>query len=1048
MAVATVVDVNTQVRYTLDRTPLGEGATARVWRGRATDRPGEPAVAVKIAHYGLSQAALVEFEAELDLLERLHATPARDAVPWAHRGVSDEDRKAAIIIMELIPDEWQLARLAGARGRLDERTALETAVLYLGLLVELHTLGYATRGDRKASDLRYDREQRRLVVLDWNRAAAFPDAGNGGTRDEWVRQDLRGFGRLWAERALGRTVLQLPGVDQVDDAAWAELTRGFRRVLVQCSGARPGGGYTAAADVLRDLQAQLTWLQNIERDPEVAREELRQALARLMAQGRQAAGPAEALDIADEVLTLVDLAERAGMTADELAAACGWAAPLLSLGRAAGNEASKRVEKQLRDGYYQEAADLADQLLKDTAAPHEMEALPLVRLAAVANLAAAGTRQNLDVRKVVAELLAWLRETWPLANGEVAPGKRQDQQAWFQARGSQLAATHAALPAGLRPALWPLLNETQIRAFFAAPVRAYAQPDEGLALWRSLRETDPRYAEALRRDLPELEQALAADAANDAVRALADAQRRAFEDRVQAVRDRLGPGADIAWPELGAELTAAATAYRALQRIPAGVDGPSQTAYQLVAELREMARAFDAGDVVGGWQVAAALSPLLPDADRAAVRDLARGLVQREVEHLCQTPPFWPDAYDRAQQLVREAGIEDAQLEQLLAEWGSDLAHWRELLGLTGAPDLAGRLFDLDAAGVDQALAEAAALECEVIDRRRTPDGDPAGWTVAALQDRRRLLRMQGRSDELVGRVAALAEGLNGLGARLTAAADVNAQLGALDAALAETTATLAALRTRLGAPTNAALDAANQLQGKLQSTAKALQDAEPQLTRLRDRLVLAEKAIGQYEQLQQTLAARRENASKSITDLQAWATQARQRLDVAEKDLKEIVQREQALQAQRGPADQTLARILFQRYYVQALGKARLLLNKDLVEPSVNQAVYYAKRIAAEPEIQAAQKVLQDLLRELQELGRNPEAKADLMRMRRELERENADTAAQAYRDFCIAAEEDETLIALGLAEEMRQEMLQLRARQAAARNSAGKPGAAFSVR
>ncbi|MBP1464454.1 protein kinase [Candidatus Chloroploca sp. M-50] len=256
MTIHTVTDRETKVTYQTGVVELGAGATAQVWLGTTVDDPRQT-VAIKIAHRGMAKEYLADFWSELDLLNLLGKSAVHNCVPWAHKGFSEDDPDRAIIIMEHIGRESLLSKLVNQDDRnLPEELVLESAFQYAQLLMVIHELSYTMRGDRKVADfyLIPQKEGWRLVVLDWNRVRMIPDNAPSQNRAELKRQDIRSFGQIWAEYALGRQIAQLPAVDEINDARWASISRGLRTILSRSVQSRAGWGYQSASELFEDLK--------------------------------------------------------------------------------------------------------------------------------------------------------------------------------------------------------------------------------------------------------------------------------------------------------------------------------------------------------------------------------------------------------------------------------------------------------------------------------------------------------------------------------------------------------------------------------------------------------------------------------------------------------------------------------------------------------------------------------------------------------------------------------------------------------------------------
>jgi hypothetical protein len=269
-------------QYQIGRS-LGAGATAAVYLGTAT---GAPDVAVKIAHRDDLDATLAQlFMGELQLFETLRGRQSARALPWMRRGRLPHAPARLCIIMELIPAEWQLDRqLRQCQGSASEALGVVSAQQYAALLHDLHEIGWSTRGDRKAGDFHWDESSRRLIVLDWNRAAPFNDTPPT-QRQELIQQDLGSLAGLWAELLTGRRhqdVIRSPSEE--DPRQTHVLSRELRRILWRAAGRSPVERYARARELVHDLGTHRQQWEECEQDVAVFMRRLEARQAELQSQ--------------------------------------------------------------------------------------------------------------------------------------------------------------------------------------------------------------------------------------------------------------------------------------------------------------------------------------------------------------------------------------------------------------------------------------------------------------------------------------------------------------------------------------------------------------------------------------------------------------------------------------------------------------------------------------------------------------------------------------------------------------------------------------------
>jgi len=551
-----VIDMETNTKYIIgnDTPPLGEGATAKVWEGVDVQNPASPPVAVKIAHRGTPADLLEEFWGEVSILNNLAKTEAKGNVPWAHRGTMPDAPAAAIIIMELIPDAWQLTRHAqDAGGKLPERTAVLAGLQYAQLLVALHAMGLTTRGDRKAADLRWDAShlQPRLVVLDWNRAKAIPDNMPVPVREELIRQDLHGFGQLWAELTLGHKITALPSIDDEADSDWAALTRGFRIILAKALGSRIAWGYQKAEELVNDLQTHIERLGLLSNDyPSILRE-----AKYLRTKVGMTQDPGEQATLADAVLTLVDLLTRAPSVAPadcvQIAELKDWAVgQACSLAQQAG-DAVAIIQRELGLEMYGRAADIARDIMgqfKGQGIELHGAFLRVARWLVVAEAGMRGNELGMDMRSITQSLTKCVGFLEEAANARTNSASAET----IIPLGNALAPLEKAErdgPSEIGPILRPLALEIRIRQNIASALQAESQRrlqvatdryNQALMIWQDLEQSDALYAENLRAVLEPLDSRLSRQTQETALfaksREKTDRYAKALDSLMAAIR--------------------------------------------------------------------------------------------------------------------------------------------------------------------------------------------------------------------------------------------------------------------------------------------------------------------------------------------------------------------------------------------------------------------------------------------------------------------------------------------------------------------------------
>lgn len=244
------------------RDRIGEGATAEVWLGvplgsTASTETGK--VAIKIPHPGASRADLEKLKEEYLItqaisvkLRGLGVPEAMINVPWMREGRSGA-RVPWLLVMELAPTELQKE----VKAEWSATATIEAVRQYLQLLTALHAAGYATYGDRKETDLRWDRERQRLIVLDWNRAGRLPD--DFEARNALIAQDTHGFVQLFAAILFGESGRNaFPELDNLTLDKWKAIPRGVRATLINARNMRASSASNSCEALLREVSEYAT----------------------------------------------------------------------------------------------------------------------------------------------------------------------------------------------------------------------------------------------------------------------------------------------------------------------------------------------------------------------------------------------------------------------------------------------------------------------------------------------------------------------------------------------------------------------------------------------------------------------------------------------------------------------------------------------------------------------------------------------------------------------------------------------------------------------
>jgi len=913
MFVSSVIDQETGIEYAIDtdQFPLGEGATAKVWQG--INRQNPPVlVAVKIAHRGTPAALLEEFWGELSTLSILSKTEAKQNVPWAHRGESAEAPDANIIIMELIPDDWQLTHHAlQADGRLPEKLALAAGVQYAQLLVALHSKNITTRGDRKATDLRWDSDQQRLIVLDWNRAKPIPTTKSGdevktsSVREEFVRQDLQGFGQLWSELVLGRRITALPSVDDRSDADWAALTRGFRVILWRSLGSRTAWGCQEAEDLAQALEEQKQQLELANEDSTAV---LRKAES-LHRKAMRSSDPGEKSRLADQVLTLIDLIPGGLMDNRRIEALESWGREQFSVVMGEAVEAIERIKGKLRLQDYETAAQMADETMgrfEGQGIGMRQASLRLTRWMLIAQAGVRGNELRRDMREPMNSLQECVLKVEEATYVKIGVNMAHVTLVLSSAQNALQKAV-GNMPDEIKHTLQPLRLEIDVRGNIAAAIRmdgerrldeARAWYAKALAMWKELERSNALYAEILRADLDLLDMQLSQKNLEttlaDELKQRQDSFAEALQDLIASLQsDERGE-----WRNLASELTVARECYQRTRPLLSEPADSDLVSYEFVTWLSDVNDCMERGSVVCALERARQMpSPPILEEHKSIALCRCQNAALRGARQLLEKKWSWPDELAKALSIVTavraspslspEIEHQISGIEKDLQDWKENLNNFRRRLGLLDndnqfANDFARVLSDLDNTVVDCVLQEVIhKWQIEIFDRTGLSDEEAARYRVQALLTIR-------RSARLVDQVNRLAEDLGKIGPVLKGeAGNLQGRLDQVDSALHQ----YQALSISLGEK-NLELDLIGDQLDRFSATNKELERAHSQCPEIRR---LAAEIAEQGQSLERNIS--------SIDGIIIRAQGQARKLKQFNDDLEREMQRAQSLQGKPSKA-------------------------------------------------------------------------------------------------------------------------------------------------
>ena len=375
------------------RDRIGEGATAEVWLGvplGSTASTASGKVAIKIPHPGASRADLEklkeEYQITLAISGALRGRQVPEAmlnVPWMREGKSGT-RVPWLLVMELAQTELQEA----AKLNWSAAKTVEAVRQYLQLLVALHSAGFATYGDRKETDLRWDEARNRLIVLDWNRAGKLPE--NTEARNALVAQDAHGFAQLFSAILFGESNRSaLPEVDNLTNGRWREIPRGVRVALIH---ARDIGSTESGNSVEALLQAITQYSEFCADTAKITTEDL-------IAKARPKPAPTvltapEKRRSAESQLNLLDIAMRRSDASQDHQRRIGELREaaerqLKSPEVAAGSELQRALDYIDAADDYQRAQDILANAINTLSSEHGPETLRLLRWRMFARLGVA-----------------------------------------------------------------------------------------------------------------------------------------------------------------------------------------------------------------------------------------------------------------------------------------------------------------------------------------------------------------------------------------------------------------------------------------------------------------------------------------------------------------------------------------------------------------------------------------------------------------------------------------------------------------------------------
>lgn len=502
----TIIDLQTGARYKTED-ELGEGATGKVYRARLIDGKGDAdVVAAKVAFPNLLASTLADFRAEREKIARLREHT--NCVPWAHQGQDPIHPEVEIVLLEFIPDEWQLSQIARVnQGRLSEEIALQSGQQYAQLLIALHEqAGLTMRGDRKLADPRWDTERKRLVVLDWNRAQPLP-LGNAKERALLIRQDIRIFAHLWAQLLLGLEH-PVPTHLQPDDDAWKHISLGTRLVLTRAFGRTRWGEYATARQLADALAQQWARFDLAHKNPAQLLEEAKKSKE----QTERESTSSRRIELAEQVWICADLAERHAprskkQPAQEL---IQWAQQVIEKERDQIRVEIEKWQGDLTKGQFSEVARAVQSKLESIKPVTGYEELLATarRWQMVADFAVAGNSAGLLMQEKITPIASSLRKL-----DDTLTASTENQVLLNTIEQVQRTVDEAleGLPEEVSSKIQTLVLELDVRQHWLAGMIAGdenkdTRRETAWKKWKELEQTDPLQAQMLRAGLEQFDE--------------------------------------------------------------------------------------------------------------------------------------------------------------------------------------------------------------------------------------------------------------------------------------------------------------------------------------------------------------------------------------------------------------------------------------------------------------------------------------------------------------------------------------------------------------
>lgn len=727
-----IIDQETQAQYEIDHNQengspqeLGRGATAVVYlaklkEGNRNSKEVANEVAIKVAFAGLSASTREDFRAEQKKIATLREKTTY--VPWAHVGQDPANSETDILVIERIPEEWELTEITRKTGgRLSEELALEAGNQYAQVLLVLHDLKMTMCGDRKASDFHWNAENRRLIVLDWNRAQYLPTEETLESRS-LIRQDIRIFGLFWAQLILGRrSIYALPEPDDTTDPDWEKLSFGTRVVLFRAlskSDAIPE--YKTADRLAEDLRKQWRLFQDESRDPQSwLKEAMDSKSGEIQAVLRVGAIADWFVNAAIYVNKPPKLTTEQKKKAQEL---YQWSSEEIAKARKEKRQAIDRVQENIGRGYYSDAASAALTGIKEVAENEPEDALVRLRMRrwlSVANLANKINEFGKSAKSTTSELVTALSD-WQQMESASLQSRQQERDALYlvqQRLESALKGYELEVQTALRSEIRSVLLELDFRIASANVAveeqergkhteQAEIFSQQALNAWTELK-TDIPYSDDL---------------------TTCFAASLGFAARVQRVED-IFTQADVWPPQVADEIKWALAFYDNY------LHGEEKETRKLLAMIDTIAENMQ-GNVeqrneYNAFQLARSL--IVPK-DRVDLKTKVEALITQSArEHIewIRMNGKWQDELEQAEKLCQALG------ETLNPD--DRLALWRGLLNDSSNFSATDFLKGEPGSESEKLLGETIRFGVELFDRRIPDNGELTMTAIKTLRDAKRM---------------------------------------------------------------------------------------------------------------------------------------------------------------------------------------------------------------------------------------------------------------------------------------------------------------------